>query len=313
MHGKSALTVRVAERSDRAQLLDLFRNVFSQSRSEEEWRWKYDDSPSGTVSIVAELNGRLIAHCGGIHLPFREHRKKVLATVMVDVMTSKDTGVGLGRGLMFRRLIRAYFDACRHDRSYLMYGFPSQRHFAAGERIVGYKALGPIHEFAAAPEQETFQPEPLSRRAIANFSRQGAAAVAWTRDSRSLEWRYLERPGTEYHFVEARTMLRRAAAIVRILPEAAYVMELGGTAGGSAWSELVRRLRALGKEVRVWCPAEHEAGRALAASGFRGSPRPHPLAVLWLGRNDAETGSRFAPGSGTAREFYYSLGDYDVY
>jgi hypothetical protein len=295
--------IRRSQPGDAPKLSALFREAFGTERSEEIWRWKYFGQRPG-VGYVCETGGRIVAHCGGIPVQFRDGSRRYLAYQSVDFMSSPAHAGGLGGGGVFVRTVRRMFEeCCGPDKALLVYGFPGERHRLVGERLLGYRPLEPVTELELTHRGASIRPEPLSQRLLPLFTKQEMRFGA-LRDEVYLAWRYLAHPFHRYGVVTARArwpFAAQAAALVREIEDAFVILEL--RVSGPTARALTRRLSELGKPVRIWSSARHPLGLLLAEHGFRSMPRDHQVEYRFFFE-------RSTPQPG---ELYYTLGDYDVH
>lgn len=299
-------TIRPTRAEDIPALSDLFEEVFGERRPEALWRWKYFENPRGTTSMVCSAGGRIVAHCGGVPVRFRDFGQEYVALQSVDFMSSGRYSGGMGRGGVFVRTAERFFAAyCGPSTIPLVYGFPGERHRILGERLLGYKPVEPVGELRLEPEGDGVTPEPLRRRDLPFFGRIPIDLGA-IRDPRYLAWRYLEHPTHHYGTISVRRPLglgTQIAAVVRQDAPSLMVMEIAGRFSKGNVTALARALGRVGKPVVCWGPPAHPAFRLLAESGFRSTLRDH-----WIEFRSFT--QRQTPRTG---HLYYTLGDYDVH
>lgn len=298
-------TIRPAVVSDAAGLSRLFGEVFGTHRAEEVWRWKYFSNPRGTASYVCEADGRLVAHCGGVPVRFRDFDREYTAIQSVDFMSSPSYAGGIGGGGVFVRTANRFFEAyCGPGTAPMVYGFPGERHRILGERLLGYHPVEPVSELRLDPADNTLIPEPLTRKHLPIFGKL-PIEVGAVRDATYLAWRYLEHPLHQYSVVRLRRALHlhwRIAALLRVTEEVVWLMEIGGQFSRPSMTSLVSTLRRLGKPVVFWCSPGHPLARLMLDSGFRSTQRDHYLECRYFIQREI-------PRAG---EMYYTPGDYDV-
>lgn len=299
-------SIRPARESDIPGLSELFREVFNAERSTELWRWKLFQNPRGFASFVCEVEGRIVAHCAGVPVRFVDFEREYVALQSVDFMSSPTYPGGIGRGGVFVRTVEHFFRAhCGPSAIPMVYGFPGERHRVLGERLLGYRSVEPIFEWTLEPRGSNGSPVPLSESALTEFAG-GSLQFGAVRDLPYLRWRYLSHPAADYRIVGVKRLLTSnfaAAAIVRLLPEGVFVMELGGRLNANVLTKLVSELAQFGRPVKAWGSPAHPLGRLLQACGFQKAQRDHALECRFFFQREIPL-----PG-----EFYYSLGDYDVY
>ncbi|MCD6197843.1 MAG: GNAT family N-acetyltransferase [Deltaproteobacteria bacterium] len=133
--------IRPYQEGDEKAILDLFREVFGQERTQTQWKWKFRDNPFGTQIILCFApNGDLTAQYAGIPVKAVLKRQEVQVTQLVDSMSKPAyRGVLGGRKGIFTRTVQAFFDAFGHPgASVFLYGFPGIRHFRLGEILLQY-------------------------------------------------------------------------------------------------------------------------------------------------------------------------------
>ncbi|MHB0969395.1 MAG: GNAT family N-acetyltransferase [Thermoanaerobaculia bacterium] len=296
--------IRRATESDVPQLNALFRDVFHEERPESVWLWKFFRNPAGTFSYLCEAEGRVIAHCGGAPVRFHAYAEPVVALQSVDFMSSPSYAGGVGSGGVFVRMVRAFFsDYCGPDKIPVVFGFPGERHRLLGERILGYRPVERVVEFEIQPSDAPPEFEPLRTSQCRLFDQ--PVALGAVRDPAYLHWRYLDHPLFRYNIVRVRSrwsLQTSAAAIVRETDEKIYVMEITAR-DTAAVRNLVAKLARAGKPAIIWMSPENRLGQALRDSGVRCADRDHYVEVRFFR-------DRPMPARG---EFYYTLGDYDVY
>ncbi|MGA7615628.1 MAG: GNAT family N-acetyltransferase [Thermoanaerobaculia bacterium] len=305
MPDKPQEIIRPAVESDIPKLGDLFEEVFGARRDENVWRWKYFDNPRGSASFVCEAGGRIVAHCAGTPVRFRDHRSEYPALQSVDFMSSAKYAGGIGRGGVFVRTVKAFFDYhCGAGKVPLVYGFPGERHRVLGERVLGYRPVSRVGELVLEPEGGV-SPDlaELSARELHRFPPIDFELGA-IRDEVYLRWRYLDHPVHRYRTaVVERWWKVETIAIIGEDEENLNIMEIGGSLDPGPLSRLVKQLRGSGKRCRFWCAAEHPVGRRLMEAGFRYEPRDHFVECRFFVERE----------NPRADELYYTIGDYDVY
>jgi hypothetical protein len=298
--------IRPAVARDIPLLGALFEEVFGTSRPEAVWRWKYFENPRGATTMVCEAGGRLVSHCGGAPVRFRDFGAEHVALQSVDFMSSPSYPGGIGRGGVFIRTAERFFDAyCGPAKIPLVYGFPGERHRLLGERLLGYRPVEQVAELRLEARGGQRKLEPLGRGDLGIFTRVPVDFGA-IRDEVYLRWRYLDHPLHTYGKVSIRRTFglgTQIAAIARSEGDRLYVMEVGGRFSRAAVEDLADALSRMGKEVVLWGPPSHPVYTLLADGGFSVTLRDH-----WIEMRSFK--GRQVPRRG---ELYYTLGDYDVH
>lgn len=326
--------IQPAVEADLPGLAALFVERFGHPWSPDEWTWKYRALPGASRSWVACRGERVLAHAGALRLEARlpsGERRGIWQ--LTDWMGSVEAA-GLRPPLVVlgRRLLA---DLPGSDDAPWIFGFPSERHLALGERAFGYRPLPPVQplggelapvaEAAAAGEGS---PEPAIREVSDRCG--DWAEAAWAacevpsvrRSAAFLNWRYHARPGRYYRvyrLAPAHGAGPDGLAVFAFVANLARGAELwlppspagGAEAQRERWAPALRAvardLLAAGLESwQLWPPP---AGSGLAPLldelGLR--PAGAPVTMGCRGRGGALDGPSPADPS-----FHYSMGDYDA-
>jgi hypothetical protein len=303
------LTVRATTPDDLPALAELYAEGFGRPLPAAEWHWKYAALPGAARSLVAcDPGGELLAHVGAYALPTRWHGGEGLAWQLADF-------VGRRRGLRpplvvaGRALLR---DLPRPGDVPWIFGFPSGRHLALGERVFGYRWLPPIVPWegdlpaatagaAAVPAIGDRAPEWAERC----WEECGVDGVR--RSAAFLDWRYHARPERYYRFYALAAGDRRGLAVAAFVAGCAAIAELW-LPPGPDWSPallgVAGDLRATGfARWRFWPqPAGQEL---LERLGARPQGEPVPCGCC-SGGAGSERAAELAAG------LYYAMGDHDA-
>jgi len=305
MPGDAGETVRRAARGDIPALIALFREVFGQERDPGVWEWKFFDEDHLGASFVCVAGDRIVAHCGGTPVRFRDGRAEYTAFQSVDFMSSPTYAGGIGGGGVFVRTVQEFFrQMCDAEKAPLVYGFPGERHRLLGERLLSYRPVEAVVELTVGGAESGGSLSELTERSLTSFESH-PNPVGAVRDAGYLRWRYLRHPVHRYQYLAVKASLfgPKVASILRESESCFYLMEIGGDVSESGLRSLAKALGKLGKPVRGWFPLQHPAGVNLQRAGFSSATRDHYLECRFFK-------PRPHPRPG---EFYYTLGDYDVY
>lgn len=298
-------TVRRSRREDIPGLQALFVEAFGHERDASVWEWKYFDNPRGNYGFVCQAGDRIVAHCAGLPVRFRDFERSLSAFASVDFMSSPSYAGGLGGGGVFVRTVRRFFEeACGVQATPLLFGFPGERHRVLGERLLGYRPIEIVNDLRLEPRGGGGIVEPLTPRDLRLF-RDIPFSMGVERDEAYLRWRYLEHPVHRYGLVAVPGFFGKArlGAIVREVDGVIRLMEVGGSFSRGNVARLVGLLGRLDRPVVGWGSGLNPIGRILVEEGFALVPRDHRLEIrLFYERPTPREG-----------EMYYTLGDYDVF
>ncbi len=213
------MEIRPARNGDEAGIRDLFKVCFGKELSREEWLWKYRGSFLGSSSFVAEDGGRIIAHYGGITMPFYSKGTVLNACQGCDVMTHP-----LYRARLFSksgiivRTAEAYYASRPME---FIFGFPSERH----GRLMNLQLKFERHRYINVIKKErehfesyrnpllrvetgwdTIKPEEIDH---VWKRKRDSLVLSIEKGSRYILWRYRDHPRKKYEIVTFRGLLTR--------------------------------------------------------------------------------------------------------
>ncbi len=132
------VTIRLYQPGDEVQLVDLHNKVFRVGRTLDQWHWQYRELPSGfAVSIVAEVNGRIVGQYAALLHRFWFYDREILSYQIVDVMVAPEyRRLGISS-----RTANFGFDFFGPGVT-IGHGFPTFLHYTFGIRKLGYQKIG---------------------------------------------------------------------------------------------------------------------------------------------------------------------------
>lgn len=214
-----------------------FNRVFRQSRSLDEWRWKFLQCPWGQAILTAEsVTGELLAHFAALPIPFQVRGVRRLIGQGVDAFRTELGGTLPGGENVYRATARAFFELyCREGPLELLYGLAGRRHTQVLISHLGWTAVGSLPAYEARVAGRSCRNVP--RGVLLGFNlhlweqlwhltRERFPVMAW-RDEAFVRWRYLLHPEQPYRFLfwlegEGPS----AAAVLRARGEVCYLVDL---------------------------------------------------------------------------------------
>lgn len=189
-----------------------FGHVFGEARSPVVWRQIYRDSPEGAVGVVCldEANAVLGHYGATLQRLAGMGRDGVVFGQIRDVFTHPAArGAGTGRGSLFARLYRDFRGRFGGRDVKVIFGFPSERHFRLGARLLGYRRLSGLEMWAreVPPPGNVAAARLGALVPVARFSeevdalwtqRPATSTVATPRTAAFLNWRFAPRPNRNY-------------------------------------------------------------------------------------------------------------------
>ncbi len=205
--------IRPVVPEDETAINGLFKRVFGKNRSPELWHWLYQDSPAGPGhAVVAEVDGKMVAHAGTISRTLQVDDAQVLCGQSIDAMTHPTW--------QRQGLNRAVNEALRELHIQhgvrVVYGFSNEE---STHSVVHYQGRTPLTPFPLMVRPVRFRNLPL-RLALQNtelpparnavvpddidlLAAQISEPISVVRSAAYLKWRY-SKPGGVYREVEVR-------------------------------------------------------------------------------------------------------------
>ncbi|MFH1019152.1 MAG: hypothetical protein V1782_00865 [Pseudomonadota bacterium] len=317
---------------DEAAILDAFNRAFPTRRTLPEWRWIYRDSPDGAeIMLCLAPNGEVAAHYAAtIH-------RALYGEVEVRVGMMRDTftlpayrGVLCGR----RALISTTYDAfvsmwTGPGRMLMGYGFPNHRHYRLGRLSMQYRPFSvwwrgqcrlvserktAVHRPASSPltiREVTCFDNAFDRLWARDIARYRFTLI---RDSRYLNWRFVDAPHRSYWRFACFSFLRpelQGYLIFHPHNESAFLVDFHlpsqPEAARSFWREVSARLWARGiRRIEGWCAAATPDVSALLELGFTPLPRDEQLCPVYRSF-DPQLDPDWAEN-----HFHFTMGDSDL-
>lgn len=189
-----------------------FERVFGEARSPDVWRQIYRASPDGAVGVVC-LDGAnaVVGHYGAtLQRLVGMGQEGVVFGQIRDVFTHPAVrGAGTGRGSLFARLGQDFRERFGGRDIKVSLGFPTERHFRLGARLLGYRRLSGLEMWArevpppgnvAAARLGALVPVACFGEEVDDLwtHRPATAKMAAPRTAAFLNWRFAPRPGRNY-------------------------------------------------------------------------------------------------------------------
>ncbi len=237
--------VRRAAAADRPAILRVFAAAFGAEADPAEWSWKYDRNPCPVPSAVALDNDAVVGFYGAWGARWRGAGGTIVTAAATDVMTDP-AARALGHRNLFRELGEGFVRLCREAGLPFYFGFPNERHRLLGERLLGYRSLGPTAQWArpVTEPRRSLRPSLRRIRAGERFGKaHGSLAEilhergGWRTDRSVavLNWRFFERPAVAYRTLQLVDVggRSRGFAVTRIAGDRALLVDLQAHDEGS--------------------------------------------------------------------------------
>lgn len=307
---------RPSKDGDEKGIRELFKICFGREMSSDDWRWKYKNSYLGTASVVAEYNGKIIGHYGGIKTSFYYKDEIFEAFQGCDAMTHPEyrgQGVIVKTALFFYRL---------NSNVHFMFGFPSESHAIISAKWLGWENYKFIIEMTKKPVKckkffnrwkiETGW-DKISALEINSMweKTKNSRFFSLIKKSDYIFWRYRDNPYKEYKLILFRgyfTGKLKAYAVVLEQGDELRVLDLiapGSLKINMVMNFLEQKASAKGlKTVRIWIN-EHAPEYSKLKKACYTEEKGIPYAVRFFKKISV------APNI-FLDNYHYSFGDYDA-
>lgn len=336
---RGPVTIAPYAPGDERGILELFRTVFKRERSLAEWRWLFADNPDGFhCHLGKNEDGEIVSQFASIPVPVRIGGGDFLFGQIVDSMVHPLYRGSLKRKGLFSSTVDAFVDRYGHaDEEIVMMGLPNPPAFRIGRRLCGYVPMGKVYFLTKEVEPDPGPPEvpdsaghgvaEFSIRVVSEFSADvdeleervlGPRRVYCRRTKRRLDWRYAACPDdSRYHVLESRTRPGGVLAGVAVgvtgyldRPDgviADWLVDPGVPGARQALLGVVENLFRRVSMTRVQILLNHvdPASRFFEDMGYALAPTHYTM----VSRTYAP--DVVSPDS-LARDWYYTLGDFDV-
>jgi len=268
----SRFTVRPYEPGDEEGILALFNAVFGEGnpawvpRTMDTWRHIFLANPHGVeITVAVDADGEVVANYSGIPAVLWVKDELRPCVQGVDTAVHADWRGLFGEKSVYRQVTAAFTDRwCRTGSDFyneILYGVPNRQAFAAGSRVIGYKAVhrplvrtvkefGPewIDELEARTEDVVASESDwsdLAEVAALFAAHRHEIPMALDRGEAYLGWRYRDWPGRPYRALVARVCqaLSRSPRLLT-LPTGLLraLLELAGTRDPALTGALATRM-----------------------------------------------------------------------
>ncbi len=346
--------VRPYRAGDEVQILDLFETCFHHRRGLDHWQWEFQDNPYSSeprIIVAAAPDGRLVAHYAGYLQCFYDAGsspgagagRTLLAHQIGDTMTLPAVRhIGRGPRSLLGRSAFTFFEHFSEGQVAFNYGYNVGNIQKFNRRFLSADFIGPAPFRRLDLDTQT---RARLARQVSHGWRNGWSA-AWTgrtetteqsnfpderwdalfnrvrdtygfltvRDARYVRWRYLQRPGFEYHVVglfhwrrlcawgifrrDGERLLWGDALFDPRYPEA--VARLLHTAVDGPVGQGASRIEAWFPDRPAWLGAE------LDRLGLLNAPEPNDLSMICLPFTEPHSGELL-------RRLYCTMGDSDLF
>ncbi len=316
------MEIRALREGEESSIRALFALAFGIQLYEDEWTWKYRLSPWGSASTVAIQDGTIIAHYGGVRMPFREGNTEYMAYQICDVMTHPDyRAMFLARRGAMVRAAELYESSIPMD---FAFGFPSERHARLATIQLGVERNRSVCVLVKSVAEMRKKRTPLIKVAQGwNSIKAQEIDRLWNKikqdysltidkTSDYIFWRYRDRPRRSYDVLTFRTRLTNSLkgwAVISLIEKDLHVLDFFAYSNAeleSLFVEIERIAKVRDAErVRLWVNPNEAILFMFKSMGYI-EEQGIPLTCKIL-----KQGIPFKPEA-FFEKYCYRMGDYDA-
>lgn len=321
--------MRPYRNEDEERVLVLWEAAFKKKATKAVWRWKFHDCPFGRqIMLACDEDDRPVTMFSGIPYPALLGKSEVVITHMMDNLADPSYRFPvLGRKSLFvETALHFYSVFSGRDTSFVKYGFPGTRHFELGRMFLHYEKLECGLSFMELKNPDLpYEPGPFSGRVEVCKELPGDFDTIWKknkssypftlkRDTRFVQWRYLDHPVKDYRLYLHRSFTGglTAYAVLHMEESSAVILDLFARPSGKGIKYLVARMardarEADKKTLKVWLPMKHFLTRILGKMGFMKKMDPHGMVPAFTHGSKNDEPLLDTDG------FFFTMGDGDLY
>jgi len=191
---------------------ELFKISFGEVLSLDFWRWRYKENPFGKSIIMLMFDEKiLVGHYAIIRLPVLIDGKETRAAFSMTTMTHPEyRGMGI-----FPKLAREVYAESERAGYEIVFGFPNENSYGAFCKKLDWIGFGKVpaliyaHKQQRNPRSDIFNIK-IHHERVKYFDEEfdnlwdivkPCCRFVVPRTSKFLNWRFLQKPGKEYHIV----------------------------------------------------------------------------------------------------------------
>lgn len=211
---------------DESKILDLFKLVFKQKLTHDQWLWRFRNNPAGKHLIKLMWdNDKLVGHYAVSPIYMKVEGEDVLTAHSLTTMTHPDYG---GRGV-FKQLSSALYEDLENEMNCkAIWGYPNNNSHYGFVKSLKWSNIAVLHTLGIAADNVKSRNENLQVKPIIKFDKSHATfiqnkldsnfKVYVRRDIDYLNWRYIEKPVTEYKCYEIESEYGKGIVVAKIYP-----------------------------------------------------------------------------------------------
>ncbi len=327
--------IRPYRPGDETAILSSWKEAFGQEMTLSHWRWKYPGNPEGfrCLLCLAE-DGTVVAHYAAQVTRITFYGEEILGLHLTDSFSHPrfrwalggKTGLFVRTGWIFLRTFLEEIDlpaeplATDLPKARLAYGFPGERHFRLGVRLMKYRRHEPgvlylTAEGAKGRRRPGLVEEDLT--AFTEWPRLEEVFSPWRdkvfgveRRAAFLRWRF-SWPGKEYRIFYTKTFWRKKTKAWLIAGPAESrwrVLDFWAREEEDLVELLQGVLARVPTGLEVWVAGNHPLANAFEKAGFRRAQEP--LGIVPCTRCYF-AGRRVPPEA--ADGFFFTMADADLF
>ena len=310
---KGTFFIRPYQEGDEVKIIALFKEVFGKEKSLKLWRWEFLENPYGTeIMLCFSEDGDLVAQCASIPVEAYLVGSVVRIAQVVDCMSSKRfRGIFVKKKGLYILTISQFFKTYTGPgKNVYLYGFPGERHYRLGVKMLGFKPSRSISFFVSTVETKGSLFSKMEKvdenvfiQGFEDFNRYMSKFIPFMvkKDAEYIRWRYLLHPEKEYIFLAFKNILGKPKALF-VVSQDGYLLDFASTEETS----LVKGLSMLEPGFKVWVPSGSPLENIFRKAGWKKGKEPFGAVA---------SGISFCsiPTEWTNANFFYTTGDCDLF
>lgn len=211
---------------DESKILELFKLVFNQELTHNQWLWRFRHNPAGKHLIKLMWDGdKLVGHYAVSPIYMRVEGEDVLTAHSLTTMTHPDYG---GRGV-FKQLSSALYEELENEMNCkAIWGYPNNNSHYGFVKSLKWSNIAVLHTLGISAKDVKSRNDSLQVIPISKFDQSHASFIhnkldsnfkAYVRrDVNYLNWRYVEKPVTEYRRYQIESEYGKGIVVAKVYP-----------------------------------------------------------------------------------------------
>ncbi len=313
---KGYFTIRPYRDGDEYKIVSLFREVFGKEKTLAHWNWEFRENPNGSrIMLCFSEEGDLVAQCASIPVKAYLLGEEIEISQVVDCMSSrKFRGIFVKKkGLYVLTISRFFHEYAGPGRDLYLYGFPGERHYRLGVKLLGFVPSPRVLFFVSTVETggrsffhslDSIPTEAFLGLFVGmNKRMREIFPFLVKKDGEYLEWRYVRCPFRRYTFLALKNILGKIKSVFVVSDRGELV-----DYAFHRYEDLKLGLSILKKvgKLSSWVPESSHIKYAFLDAGW--VVQKEPFGVIPSGISFCSISTQWMNSN-----FFYTMGDCDLF